>query len=155
MNKTHITVYSQRLFDIMVAFHRTVWSASSFTPLQPWSSHLLAFQNCWRKVTKPLPRFHSSVINANVSILRLAAECMGRMRVRFMREFMKMFTAGGRGRRKKRRSLEMLSHLRILTPPLHRWRSLRNNPVACICARVCVYVAARYYRIILGYFTGT
>lgn len=35
VNKIHITVYTlARQFDIMVAFHRTIRSASSFTLLQ-------------------------------------------------------------------------------------------------------------------------
>jgi len=150
MNKTHITVYSQRLFDIIdcVSPHCTIHFILH-------SSHLLAFQDCWRKVTKPLSRFHSSVINANVSILRLVVGYMAGWRVCFMREFMKMFAAGSGGGEGRSEDPWRCPRIFVSCPPHCTGDAPSGTTPLRACARVCVYVAARYYRIILGYFTGT
>lgn len=82
----------------------------------------------------------------------------GGMRVRFTREFMKMFAAGGEEKEETKIPGDALaSSPRILLPTLLHCTGDAppgTTPLRA-CARVCVYVAARYYRIILGYFTGT
>lgn len=149
--KTSYVSSLQHNFCLTPPLHFTI--ILRFSPI--WSFHLLEFQYCYGSYEiHSLSQIHSGVINANVSILRLTARCMAGCASMLYEGVYENVRHGRREKRKKRRSRGVLSCLRIL-PPLHRWRSLGSTRAyVCVC-RVCVYVAARYYRIILGYFTGT
>lgn len=150
--------------NIIVAFHRTIYdllhpSLLSQPPIPStcWNSGIVA-ESYETVLSLSRARIHSGAINANVSISRLPRRARRDTSMLYDGVYenacaIQSVCACVRGREGRSeyppKGCPRVFAIAQVTFPRER---LSHPCVLCVCG---AYVAARYYRIIFGYFTGT